>query len=68
MEIKTNEKLRVRLESFNTDLLTIACKKIMEITMMMMTMTMMVVTKKGACSPIPAHLQQYILKVEVPEV
>ena len=32
MEIKTNEKLRVRLESFNTDLLTIACKKIMEIT------------------------------------
>ena len=32
MEIKTSEKLRVRLESFNTDLLTIACKKIMEIT------------------------------------
>ena len=32
MEIKTNEKIRVRLESFNHDLLNMSCQKIMEIT------------------------------------
>jgi len=32
MAIKANGKIRVRLESFNSDLLTISCKKIMEIT------------------------------------
>ena len=31
MEIKTNAKIRVRLESFNHELLTSACKKITEI-------------------------------------
>ena len=28
MEIKTNEKIRVRLESFNHELLTSSCRKI----------------------------------------
>jgi len=32
MEIKSNEKIRVRLESFNHELLNASCKKIMEIT------------------------------------
>jgi len=32
MEIKTNEKIRVRLESFSSDLLNTSCKKIMEMT------------------------------------
>ena len=32
MEIKSNEKIRVRLESFNHDLLNMSCQKIMEIT------------------------------------
>jgi len=32
MAIKANGKISVRLESFNSDLLTISCKKIMEIT------------------------------------
>ena len=32
MAIKNNEKIRVRLESFNHDLLATSCKKIMEIT------------------------------------
>jgi small subunit ribosomal protein S10 len=32
MEIKPNEKIRVRLESFNHDLLNTSCQKIMEIT------------------------------------
>jgi len=32
MEIKPNEKIRVRLESFNHELLTTSCQKIMEIT------------------------------------
>jgi len=31
MEIKTNEKIRVRLESFNCELLGLSCKKIIEI-------------------------------------
>ena len=31
MEIKTNEKIRVRLESFNYELLGLSCKKIIEI-------------------------------------
>ena len=31
MEIKTNEKIRVRLESFNHELLTSACRKITDI-------------------------------------
>ena len=31
MEIKTNEKIRVRLESFNHELLTSSCQKIMNI-------------------------------------
>ena len=32
MEIKPNEKIRIRLESFNHELLTTSCKKIIEIT------------------------------------
>ena len=32
MEIKPNEKIRVRLESFNHELLNTSCEKIMEIT------------------------------------
>ena len=32
MEINPNEKIRVRLESFNHELLTTSCQKIMEIT------------------------------------
>ena len=32
MEIKSNEKIRVRLESFNHELLNTSCQKIMEIT------------------------------------
>ena len=32
MEIKPNEKIRVRLESFNHELLNTSCQKIMEIT------------------------------------
>ena len=32
MEIKSNEKIRVRLESFNHELLNTSCEKIMEIT------------------------------------
>lgn len=32
MEIKPNEKIRVRLESFNHELLTTSCEKIIEIT------------------------------------
>ena len=31
MEIKTNEKIRVRLESFNHELLTSSCKKLLEL-------------------------------------
>ena len=31
MEIKTNEKVRVRLESFNHELLTSSCKKLIEL-------------------------------------
>ena len=31
MEIKTNEKIRVRLESFNHELLTSSCRKIIDI-------------------------------------
>jgi small subunit ribosomal protein S10 len=31
MEIKTNEKIRVRLESFNHELLTSSCKKLIEL-------------------------------------
>jgi ribosomal protein S10 len=31
MEIKTNAKIRVRLESFNHELLNSSCKKIVEI-------------------------------------
>ena len=31
MEIKTNEKIRVRLESFNHELLTSSCRKIMDL-------------------------------------
>ena len=31
MEIKTNAKIRVRLESFNHELLTSSCQKIMDI-------------------------------------
>ena len=31
MEIKTNEKIRVRLESFNHELLVSSCRKIVEI-------------------------------------
>jgi len=31
MEIKTNEKIRVRLESFNSELLTSSCKKIVDL-------------------------------------
>lgn len=31
MEVKTNEKIRVRLESFNHELLNSSCKKIVEI-------------------------------------
>lgn len=30
MEIKTNEKIRVRLESFNQELLTASCKKLID--------------------------------------
>ena len=30
MEIKTNAKIRVRLESFNSDLLTSSCRKIVD--------------------------------------
>ena len=32
MEIKPNEKIRVRLESFNHELLTTSCEKIIDIT------------------------------------
>ena len=32
MEIQSNEKIRVRLESFNHELLNTSCQKIMEIT------------------------------------
>ena len=32
MEIKSNEKIRVRLESFNHELLNTSCQKIVEIT------------------------------------
>ena len=32
MEIKSNEKIRVRLESFNHELLNTSCQKIIEIT------------------------------------
>ena len=32
MEIKPNEKIRVRLESFNHELLTTSCEKLMKIT------------------------------------
>jgi len=32
MEIKPNEKIRVRLESFNHELLNTSCQKIMDIT------------------------------------
>jgi small subunit ribosomal protein S10 len=32
MELKSNEKIRVRLESFNHELLTTSCEKIMQIT------------------------------------
>ena len=31
MAIKTNEKIRVRLESFNHELLTFSCKKLIEL-------------------------------------
>jgi small subunit ribosomal protein S10 len=31
MEIKMNEKIRVRLESFNHELLTVSCKKLIEL-------------------------------------
>ena len=31
MEMKTNEKIRVRLESFNHELLTSSCRKIMDL-------------------------------------
>jgi len=31
MEIKTNEKIRVRLESFNHELLTSSCRKIINL-------------------------------------
>jgi small subunit ribosomal protein S10 len=31
MEIKTNEKIRVRLESFNHELLTSSCKKLIDL-------------------------------------
>jgi small subunit ribosomal protein S10 len=31
MEIKTNEKIRVRLESFNKELLATSCKKIIDL-------------------------------------
>ena len=31
MEIKTNEKIRVRLESFNQELLTTSCKKLIDL-------------------------------------
>ena len=31
METKTNEKIRVRLESFNHELLTSSCKKLIEL-------------------------------------
>ena len=31
MEIKTNEKIRIRLESFNHELLTSSCKKLVEL-------------------------------------
>ena len=31
MEIKTNEKIRVRLESFNHELLTTSCRKIINL-------------------------------------
>jgi len=31
MEIKTNEKIRVRLESFNKELLTTSCKKLIDL-------------------------------------
>jgi small subunit ribosomal protein S10 len=31
MEIKPNEKIRVRLESFNNELLTSSCKKIVDL-------------------------------------
>ena len=31
MEMKTNEKIRVRLESFNHELLTSSCKKIIDL-------------------------------------
>ena len=31
MEIKTNEKIRVRLESFNHELLTASCRKIINL-------------------------------------
>ena len=31
MEIKTNEKIRVRLESFNHELLTTSCKKLVDL-------------------------------------
>ena len=31
MEIKTNEKIRVRLESFNHELLTSSCRKIIDL-------------------------------------
>ena len=31
MEIKTNDKIRVRLESFNHELLTSSCKKLVEL-------------------------------------
>ena len=31
MEIKTNEKIRVRLESFNHELLTSSCRKLIEL-------------------------------------
>jgi len=30
MEIKTNAKIRVRLESFNSELLTSSCRKIVD--------------------------------------
>ena len=31
MDMKTNEKIRVRLESFNHELLTSSCKKLIEL-------------------------------------
>ena len=46
MDIKTNEKIRVRLESFNHHLLTLSCQKIAELIQSYNINTYSIITSK----------------------